>query len=106
MRALFDVRGEMKTKLPTAICVLALTLGTVTPSFASDDDDPLTVIADTVIVRPGCIVATAIGSVCFVIALPFAAASKSIRKTARTLVVKPARAAFTRPIGDMEALKD
>jgi len=36
--------------------------------------------------------------------LPLALVSKSVKKTANTLVVKPAQATFTRPLGDMDAL--
>jgi hypothetical protein len=62
--------------------------------------------ADALVVRPACLVATVVGSAVFVIALPWAAASKSVKKTADTLVVKPAWATFTRPLGDMDALKE
>ena len=62
--------------------------------------------ADALVVRPACLVATVVGSAVFVVALPAAAISKSVKKTADTLVVKPAKATFTRPLGDMEALMD
>ena len=42
--------------------------------------------------------------VCVFIALPWAAASRSIKETAQMLVIKPAQATFTRPLGDMDAL--
>jgi hypothetical protein len=96
----------MKTKLLTAICVLALSLGGVTTSFASEAPDPLAIIADTVVVRPACLVATAIGTVFFVVSLPFAAVSRSVKQTAHTLVIHPAKATFTRPLGEMEGLED
>jgi hypothetical protein len=95
----------MKTKLITTACVLALTLSTVTPCRA-DDSDSMKVIADTVIVRPMCLVATVVGSAFFVISLPWAATSRSIKQSAHALVVKPAKATFTRPLGDMYALED
>jgi len=94
----------MKAKLLTSVCVAAILLGGATPSFA-DDGDPLVIIADVVAVRPGCFVATAIGSAFFVVSFPFALLSKSVKRTADTLVVKPAQATFTRPLGDMEALQ-
>ena len=62
--------------------------------------------ADVLVVRPACLVATVVGSAVFVVALPAAAMSKSVKKAADTLVVKPANATFTRPLGDMEALKE
>ncbi len=93
----------MKTKIWTAACILALTFTTVSPAAAAEDT-AFEMIADTIVVRPACLVATAVGSVFFVVSLPFAAASKSVKKTAKTLVVKPAKATFTRPVGDMDAL--
>ena len=39
-----------------------------------------------------------------VVALPFAATSGSVKKTADTLVVHPAAATFTRPLGDFTTL--
>jgi hypothetical protein len=50
-------------------------------------------------------VATVIGSVFFVIALPIAAMSGSVKQTADTLVVTPAAATFTRPIGDFTSIQ-
>lgn len=93
----------MKTKFWSAVCILAVTFATVTPASASDDGS-FEIIADTLVVRPACLVATVVGSAFFVVSLPFAAASKSVKKTAKTLVVKPAQATFTRPVGDMDAL--
>ena len=95
---------EMKAKLVTTICVLAICLGSLASSRASESSGPLTVTVDALVIRPGCLVATALGSVVFVVALPVAVASKSVKKTADTLVVKPANATFTRPLGDMDAL--
>jgi len=64
------------------------------------------VVADVVIVRPVCLVATIIGSVFFVVSLPIAAISKSVKTTADVLVVNPAKATFTRQMGDLDALMD
>ena len=96
----------MRAKLLTASCVLAVTFCSVTPSPAADNSGPLAVAADAIVVRPACLVATVLGSAVFVVALPWAAASKSIKKTADTLVVKPANATFTRALGDVDALMD
>jgi hypothetical protein len=95
----------MKTKLITALCALAmLSMSANTASAAADDD--LKVAADTLVVRPVCFAATVIGSGLFVLSLPIAALSHSVRKTAHVLVVRPARATFTRRLGDMEELED
>ena len=95
----------MKTKLVTAICILALLGAGTTPCYASVDDD-MEVAADALVVRPACLVATVVGSVLFVVALPWAAMSGSVKKTAHVLVGRPAKATFSRHMGDMEALND
>ena len=96
----------MKAKLLITICVVAVSLGSVASSSATENSGPLEVTADVLVVRPACLVATVIGSAVFVVALPVAVISKSVKKTANTLVVKPANATFTRPLGDMGALVD
>jgi hypothetical protein len=96
----------MKTKILTLACVLAIGFGSVNTSMASSDTGPLEVVADVLIVRPGCFVATVLGSAVFVVALPFAAISRSVPQTADTLVVQPAKATFSRPVGDMSSLMD
>ena len=96
----------MKAKLLTAICVLAVSLGGAAFGAEYDNSGPLTVATDAVLIRPACLVATVLGSAIFVVALPVATISKSVKKTADTLVAKPAKATFTRPLGDMDALLD
>lgn len=93
----------MKTKILTAICALAL-LSTATP--ASAQDKSLDVIADVGLVRPSCFFVTVAGSALFVAILPIAAVSKSVKKTANTLVVNPGKATFTRPVGDFSSLEE
>ncbi len=97
----------MKTRLVTMVCVLVLIAGSVSPCMASNESSgSLEAVADVFIVRPGCFVATVVGSAVFVVALPFAAISRSIPHTAKVLVVQPAQATFSRPIGDMDDLID
>ncbi len=79
--------------------------GSITPTAASDYSS-LDVVADVFLVRPGCFVATILGSAIFVVALPVAALSGSVHSTAHTLVVIPAKATFSRPVGDMDDLMD
>jgi hypothetical protein len=92
----------MKTRFMIAVCVVAMTWSTTSSCFA---DQAAAVVADTVLVRPVCLVATALGAVFFVVSLPVAATSKTIKKTAHTLVVSPAQATFTRPLGDLDSLQ-
>src|SRR6185369_5330028 len=89
----------MKTKTIT-LGIVSLMLLTSFPARARDDSGPFTMAMDVAVVRPGCLAAIIVGS------LPVAAISKSVKKSAHTLVVTPARATFTRPLGDMESLKN
>ena len=95
----------MKTKLLTAVCVVALGAGSVTSGYAGTAD-PVAVVADVVVVRPLCLAVTAFGAAFFVVSLPIAAVAKSVKSSGNTLVVKPAQATFTRPLGDLDALSN
>src|SRR4051794_5875491 len=95
---------NMKTKNITVMLALALTIATTPQCFASGPStttDPAYVAWDILVVRPVCFAFTVAGSALFVISLPVAATSKSVHQVAHTLVVRPAKATFTRPIGNM-----
>jgi len=93
----------MKIKLLTAIFAITL-IGSATNSYAYEDRS-LDVLTDVTIVRPVCFIATAAGSAVWLVTLPFQAMSKSVRSTARTMVEVPAKATFTRPVGDYGSLE-
>ena len=94
----------MKTKILILLCAITMGMGNISVSRAANDDDIAT-ITDIALVRPGCFLATILGSAVFVVALPIAAISGSVRRTADTLVVSPAQATFTRPLGDFTSLE-
>ncbi len=93
----------MKTKLLTAVCALTLVFAAVTPSYAATPD-PGAIVADVVVARPCCLAVTVFGSAFFIATLPVSAITKSVKSTGRALVVKPAKATFTRQLGDLDAL--
>jgi ABC-type uncharacterized transport system permease subunit len=92
----------------TAILVILTLVGM---SFAGaagaaviGEDDQITagkMAADALIVRPLGIVATVVGSVLFVVSLPFSALGGNIGEVGKRLVVDPALFTFKRPIGDL-----
>jgi hypothetical protein len=92
----------MKKKITTIVCTAAIGFATSTPAFASSDPQPAVVCADALVMRPVLFASTVAGSALFVVCLPFAALSKSVKSTARALVVAPAQATFTRPLGDFD----
>lgn len=71
-----------------------------TPVFASERE--MNIAADIAVVRPLSLAATILGTVGFIIALPFSIPSGSVHKTAKVLVSEPFHYTFSRPVGDFE----
>jgi hypothetical protein len=95
----------MKKRLVAIACALATGLWSVTPARALEGGSPEAIAADVLVARPACLAATVVGSAVFVLALPFAAMSKSVKKTGRTLFGFPARATFSRELGEFHDLQ-
>jgi hypothetical protein len=57
------------------------------------------IIGDLFLARPAGLIATAVGTAVFIVALPFSLPSCSVDKVAQALVVKPATFTFVRPLG-------
>ena len=58
--------------------------------------------ADLVLVRPLSLVGTVLGTVGFVVSLPFTLPTGSADEAARALVARPFEYTFNRPLGDFE----
>lgn len=63
------------------------------------DPDALTMIADGLVARPAGAAVTVVGVAAFVVTLPFSAISQSTRSAWDSMVGKPARFTFRRPLG-------
>ncbi len=94
----------MKQKIIALGCAAFIAVASASSAQAGTTPSAEAVIADVFVARPACFVATVLGSAAFVVAWPFAAMSKSVDKTANTLVVVPANLTFKRPVGDLKAL--
>jgi hypothetical protein len=68
--------------------------------FEAEEPEGGEMIYDAVIVRPIGMVATAIGSVFFVLTLPFSAAGDNVDAAQEELIKRPARFTFKRPLGE------
>jgi hypothetical protein len=88
-------------KKMVVLLIACLLLFNTTPAFA-DFDEAFLAAGDVVIARPFGLAGLVIGSAFFVISLPFAAASGSVKQTADTLVSAPFNFTFTRPVGDFQ----
>jgi hypothetical protein len=89
-----------------SIGVLALALAVMPLAAAAQHDGTVSgdratdMAVDVVVVRPLGLVATVIGTVLTVVALPFTIPSGSVGKSAHELIVRPAEYTFKRPLGD------
>ena len=87
------------------LCCAVVFLFLQTPrSQAQEDGSPEMIAVDVIVVRPVCLAATVIGAALFLISLPIALATHGTDETAEKLVAVPARATFTRRLGDMTSL--
>ncbi|MEE4265967.1 MAG: hypothetical protein V2I56_24985 [Desulfobacteraceae bacterium] len=68
--------------------------------FEKEDPSGGEMIYDMCLVRPIGIVATAVGSIFYVISLPFSALGDNTDEAAQALVKDPAAYTFSRPLGD------
>ena len=71
----------------------------------SDDVSVEAIIADGLLMRPGGVIATLLGTMVFVVTLPFSIPTKSVDKAAQKLIVDPAKYTFVRPLGQIESGK-
>ncbi len=71
----------------------------------TEDVSAEAMIADGLLLRPAGIAATVLGTVVFVVTLPFSIPTRSVGKAAQKLIVDPARYTFVRPLGQIESSK-
>ena len=72
-------------------------------SFDMANEEPTggTMLADAFMVRPFMLVGTIVGTVTFIVTLPFSLLGGNVGEAGRTLVVEPAAYTFVRPLGDL-----
>lgn len=89
------------------VALIAAAIGMTSPAASARDgsitgDKGSDMLIDLVLVRPLGVVATAIGTAAFVVALPFTIPSGSVEASAREMVQKPAAYTFSRPLGEFQ----
>ncbi len=86
------------------LLVGVLSLSQFSWAGALEDEGPnvLEMTTDLVVVRPALLAVTALGSVVWLVSLPFSAAGGNMMEAADTLVVSPAKATFVRCLGCTE----
>ena len=63
------------------------------------------ILVDGFVLKPAGVMATLLGTVAFVVTLPFSLPTQSVDKAAQKLVVDPAKYTFVRPLGQIESGK-
>ena len=92
------------TAMLVIVTLVAMTFAGAAGAAVIGEDNQVTagkMAADALIVRPLGFVATVVGSVLFVVALPFSALGGNIGEVGQRLVVDPALFTFKRPVGDL-----
>ncbi|MEZ5566317.1 MAG: hypothetical protein R3F24_12825 [Gammaproteobacteria bacterium] len=85
-----------------AAALLAVSpLAAAAESHRADDATFGTMVVDAAIARPLGLGATVVGSVLWVVTLPFSALGGNIDEATNELVKKPARYTFMRPLGEL-----
>jgi hypothetical protein len=93
--------GSIRNKALIAGLVL---LAALSPALADSGtgDKATDMVLDLLVMRPLGLLATGVGSVVFVVSLPFSLPSGSAGEAACELVSQPLAYTFTRPLGDFE----
>jgi len=97
------MNGMLASRLVTGLVAAALAVSPVTASAADESltgDRGSDMLLDTVLVRPISLAATIVGVAAFIVSLPFTIPSGSVKDAAENMVAPPAKATFTRPLGD------
>src|SRR5438132_3625888 len=63
------------------------------------------IIVDGLVLKPAGVLATLVGTMAFVVTLPFSIPTRSVDKAAQKLIVDPARYTFVRPLEQIEPSK-
>lgn len=101
-----SIRSEVLKTLAIAAltgAAFAAHAGDSSPGYSNGADaapSAAAMTADLVLARPVGLAATVLGSVVFVIGLPFELLSGNVSTPARKLFAEPAQYTFTRPLGE------
>ncbi len=93
------MKSVVRIMAGSVLCVALATFSL--PAAAQSETDPtaLAMAGDLVVARPLGVAIAALGTVAFIVSLPFTAAGGNVDQAAETLVKGPARATFVRCLG-------
>ena len=99
------MRNNAKSWVVFAVIVALIAMPFATSALAQEyfetkEPSGDAMLYDTIVLRPIGIVATAVGSVFWLISLPFSAAGDNVDTATEKLVKEPAAYTFKRPLGE------
>jgi hypothetical protein len=89
-------------KTAIAMIVVCALIVISAPALAETPKDGMVIVADVLLARPVGLVSIVLGSVMWVVALPFSLPSGSVDTASQLLVVDPCKFTFVRPLGDFD----
>lgn len=89
-------------KTAMAMLVVCVLIVIAAPALAETPKDGMVIVADVLLARPAGLVTIVVGSVMWVVALPFSLPSGSVDTASQLLVVDPCKFTFIRPLGDFD----
>jgi hypothetical protein len=94
--------ANITKKLIAALAVAAFTIVPFSSSAYGQPGEPAAeaMVTDTVIVRPLGIAASVIGTVFFIISLPFSIPGGNTQVACKKLIAEPLQYTWTRPLGE------
>lgn len=104
---MFSFRSRAFRAMVTALTCLTLSVPAV--SFAEgieEDPSALRMTGDALVGRPGLLALTALGTVTFLVSLPFSLLGGNVSKSADALVMEPAKQTFARCLGCIDRIPD
>jgi hypothetical protein len=91
-------------KLTSAMFIVLILTSTSMPVLAQEVPRVPDVIADVVIVRPVSLALMVLCGAVYVVSLPVAMTSKTVKPVTRALLVDPFKFTFERPVGDLRSM--
>lgn len=87
------------------LCATSLVQAAEDSYMAKDRGDVSaeSIIMDGLVLKPAGVLATLVGTMAFVVTLPFSIPTRSVDKAAQKLIVDPARYTFVRPLGQINS---
>ena len=101
MRALAEKWSRLIAVLSLALVLVAPQMGY--SQIVEEEPTALAMVGDLVLARPLLFAFTVVGTVAYVVSLPFSLAGGNSKEAAKTLVVGPGEATFVRCLGCTKA---